>query len=55
MTRLTWADRRRQFGRLVRAGLTEPEAKDAMPLWQKCTSSFIRRSGSGGPAGQSGQ
>jgi hypothetical protein len=34
--RITWADQRRQWGRLIRAGLSERQARDIQPRCQKC-------------------
>jgi hypothetical protein len=39
---LTWADQRRQYGRVLRAGLTPKEAKALMPRCQKCTTKALR-------------
>jgi len=39
---MTWDDRRHQFGRAIRAGLTPDEAKTFMPRCQKCTTQALR-------------
>jgi len=33
---MTWAEQRRQFGRLIRKGLSPQEVKTIAPLCQKC-------------------
>jgi uncharacterized protein with PIN domain len=33
---LTWAEQRRQFGRVMRTGLTVEEARALLPRCQKC-------------------
>jgi hypothetical protein len=33
---ITWSERRRQFGRVIRKGLTPDATKELMPLCQKC-------------------
>jgi hypothetical protein len=33
---MTWAEQRRQFGRLIRKGLSPQEVKAITPLCQKC-------------------
>jgi hypothetical protein len=40
---MTWAEQRRQYGRLIRKGLNPQDAKAITPLCQKCiTVSFDR-------------
>jgi len=50
---ITWAEQRRQFGRCLRRGLTEAEAKAASPRCQKCMTKHLRatspESGEGEP------
>ena len=44
-TGMTWAEQRRQFGRVVQAGLTIDEAKTLMPRCQRCTTIVLRSRG----------
>ena len=39
---ITWADQRRQYGRLLRRGLSTEEAKAALPRCQKCVTRWLR-------------
>jgi len=39
---LTWAERRRQYGRLLRRGLTEEQVKGALPRCQKCMTVWLQ-------------
>lgn len=39
---ITWAESRRQWGRLVRAGLDATEAKSLQPRCQKCSTAYLR-------------
>jgi hypothetical protein len=45
---MTWAEQRRQFGRLIRLGLGRDEAKARMPRCRRCITADQRQSG---PAG----
>lgn len=39
--RMTWAARRRQYGRLLRRGFSADQAKAAMPRCQKCVTRWL--------------
>ena len=39
---VTWQERRRQFGRVMRAGLTAEEAKALTPRCQKCMTLVLK-------------
>jgi len=39
---MTWADVRRQFGRLMKTGVLLNDAKAVMPLCQHCTTKWLR-------------
>jgi hypothetical protein len=39
---MTWADQKRQFGRVIRSGRSSQEAKLLGPLCQKCTTLVLR-------------
>jgi hypothetical protein len=39
--KLTWAEQRKQFGRLLRLGKTQEQAKAIMPRCQTCTTRAI--------------
>jgi hypothetical protein len=40
---LTWAEQRKQFGRLIKEGKSPEEAKAAMPRCQKCVTRLLGR------------
>ena len=40
--RVTWAEQRRQYGRLIRRGKSDEEAKALMPRCQKCTTAALK-------------
>lgn len=39
---MTWEAQRRQFGRLIRRGLTKEQAKEMLPRCQKCMTVYLR-------------
>jgi len=39
---MTWADQRKQFGRMIGRGLTTEEAKTVQPRCQKCVTVYLR-------------
>jgi hypothetical protein len=39
---ITWDTQRRQYGRAIKAGLAEAEAKALMPRCQKCMTKALR-------------
>ena len=41
---ITWAEQRRQYGRLLRRGLSTDHAKAAGPRCQKCMTKYLGRS-----------
>jgi hypothetical protein len=42
-TQMTWSEQRRQFGRLLRRGLTTTDAKALMPRCQICLTAILGR------------
>lgn len=38
---MTWAAQKRQYGRLIRYGLTNDEAKVMLPMCQKCVTQYL--------------
>lgn len=40
---ITWAELRRQYGRLLNRGLTPTEAKQMLPRCPKCVTAALRR------------
>jgi hypothetical protein len=39
---MTWADQRRQYGRLIQRGLTPQATAELMPRCQKCVTTHLR-------------
>ena len=52
---MTWAERRRQYGRLIRKGLSPQEADAIMPRCQKCITASFDRTNETAQPGQSSQ
>lgn len=40
--RITWAEQRRQYGRLIRRGKSHDEANALMPPCQRCTTAALK-------------
>jgi hypothetical protein len=51
---VTWEHQRRQWGRLMRRGLSREEAKNLMPRCQKCMTLALRTVGGIGEVGDPG-
>ncbi len=39
---MTWAEQKKQWGRMVRAGTNEVDATAAQPRCQKCTTAYLK-------------
>lgn len=46
-TTVTWAEQRKQYGRLIRAGLELSQAKEAGPRCKKCMTVYLREEKNG--------
>jgi hypothetical protein len=40
--KVNWTEQRRQYGRIIRAGLTPEQAKTLVPRCQKCTTEILK-------------
>jgi hypothetical protein len=46
---MTWSDQRRQWGRLLRRGLTQEQARALAPRCQKCLTTALIQAGLSDP------
>jgi hypothetical protein len=45
---MTWAEQRRQFGRLIQCGFTPDQAKERVPRCQKCITIMLEEEAASG-------